>query len=78
MHLVVDLTLSLIVLRVPQLLLYLLNIVCFLVELAFAELMQPVILVLHELEISLELFHSLTQFRYLCLTLPSRLTDRIH
>lgn len=78
MHLVVDLTLSLIVLRVPQLLLYLLNIVCFLVELAFTELMQPVILVLHELEISLELFHSLTQFRCLCLTLPSRLTDRIH
>ena len=50
----------------------------FLIELAFAELMQPVILVLHKLEVSLQLLYSLTQLRYLRFALPPRLADRIY
>lgn len=77
-HLVVNLALSFIVLRIPQLLLDLLDIVCFLVELTFAELVQSVVLVLHELEVSLQLLYSLTQFRYLCFALPARLANCVY
>ncbi len=77
-HLVVNLALSFIVLRIPQLLLDLLDIVCFLVELTFAELVQSVVLVLHELEVSLQLLCSLTQFRYLCFALPARLANCVY
>ena len=73
-----NLALSFIVLRIPQLLLDLLDIVCFLVELTFAELMQSVVLVLHELEVPLQLLYSLTQFRYLCFALPARLANCVY
>ncbi len=73
-----NLALSFIVLRIPQLLLDLLDIVCFLIELTFAELVQSVVLVLHELEVSLQLLYSLTQFRYLSFALPSRLANCVY
>lgn len=73
-----NLALSFIVLRIPQLLLDLLDIVCFLIELTFAKLVQSVVLVLHEFEVSLQLLYSLTQFRYLCFALPARLANCVH
>jgi hypothetical protein len=61
-HLILHLALSFVVLAVSQLLLELLNVVSLLVQLTLAELMQPLVLAPHQLEVPLELLGSLTQF----------------